>query len=89
MEEQHVRLATPRAQQTNNRETNDRDTYVKREEDLIFQAHQPVDVKVFFRKDAQGDGSVRCKVCVEIGGAEYCRYVDCESIVIKPKAIVP
>jgi len=83
MEEQHVRLATQKAPQTN-----DRDTYVKREEYLISQTHQPVDVKVFFRKDAQADGSVKCKVCVEINGSEWCVYVDCEDIVIKkPKVI--
>ena len=82
-EEQQTRLMAKPPQHTN-----DRDRYVTREEYLISQTHQPVDIKSFFRKDNQADGSVQCKVCVEINGAEWCVVVDCEDIVIKkPKVI--
>jgi hypothetical protein len=82
MDEQKPRLATQTADRTN-----DSDVYVSREESLISQMHQPADVKVFYRKDAQADGGVKCKICVEIGGNTWCVYVNCDDIVIKkPKA---
>jgi hypothetical protein len=78
MDEQRPRPATMPVMPTT-----DRDSYVTREEYLISQMHLPTDVKVFYRKDAQADGGVKCKICVELNGSTWCVYVDCGDIVIK------